>query len=198
MIKAVIFDLAEVLLTGVKDTGTALKEKYNLNTGDSNSPLWVSLTEEFFHGNVSEDDYLEEVVKKYPEIGNKEELKKHIRANFIEVEGTREVILNLKAAGYKLALLSVHGREWIEHCHQKFNHHELFDVVAYSYDDKVSKPNARAYELVVERLGVKPEECVFIDDNLANVEAAKKLGILGIQFFHAKQLRGELKEMMLI
>ena len=38
------------------------------------------------------------------------------------------------------------------------------------------KPDARFYQLVEERLGVKPEEIVFLDDLHENIEAAEKLG----------------------
>lgn len=196
MIKAIIFDLSEVLLTGVKETGEALKEKHDLDTGDKKSPFFVSSMEEFFHGNVSEDEYLDEVLKEYPALESKEKLKNHIRENFREIDGTREVIARLKEKGYKLALLSIHGREWIEDCQQKFNHHDLFDVIAYSYEDKVSKPDKKSYELVIERLGVKADECIFIDDHLQNIKAAEELGVTGIQFFNAKQLESDLEKIV--
>lgn len=74
--------------------------------------------------------------------------------------------------------------------------HDLFDVIAYSYEDKVSKPDKKSYELVVERLGVKPEECVFIDDHLPNIKAAEEMGITGIQFLNARQLEENLKRIL--
>lgn len=198
MIKAIIFDLADVLLTGIRDMRSDLAQKHGIVTEPGSRPLFVTAEEEFFHGNISEDEYLNEVLQKYPEIGSKKDLKNHIRENFREIEGTREIILTLKSAGYKLALISVHGKEWIEDCQQRFNHHDLFDIIAYSYEDKVSKPNRKAYELVVARLGVRPEECIFIDDSLINVESAKDLGIVGIQFFDANQLRSELRRLNIL
>src|SRR3990167_5436932 len=93
-IKYILFDLSEVLLTGIKDAGIALGEKHKLEhtykhqvswTKDR-TPLLIPLAEEFFHGNVSEDAYIAAVLQAYPQLGTADWLKKHIRDNFIEVE----------------------------------------------------------------------------------------------------------------
>jgi len=146
-IKHVIFDLSEVLLTGIKDTGINLGKKHGIDfssvlegpTGHPN-PLMLPAVWEFFHGNLTEDEYIAEVIKAYPKFGPHHELKRHIRANFREVKGMRDIVNRVRDAGYQLALLSVHGREWIEHCDKIYDIHILFDTVVYSYMDKVSKP----------------------------------------------------------
>ena len=46
----------------------------------------------------------------------------------------------------------------------------------------MAKPDPAIYRLAAERLGVKPEECVFVDDLLENVEAAESIGMKGIVF----------------
>lgn len=204
MIKAIIFDLSEVLLTGIKDTGLALAEKhkvekalhYNVGWTPIRTPLLVPLIEEFFHGNVSEAEYIAEVLKEYPQIGNAEYLKQHIRDNFKEVEGTRDIIMELKKANYLLAILSVHAKEWIDYCEEKFDFHNLFDVRVYSYEAKVSKPNPSSFQKVLEQLKMAPEECVFIDDSEINVRAAEALGIRSILFTTAANLRVQLGDIL--
>ncbi|MER6946160.1 HAD-IA family hydrolase [Nonomuraea sp. NPDC000554] len=61
--------------------------------------------------------------------------------------------------------------------------------LAYFADDVVSsarvgvaKPDRRIYEIAAERAGVAPERCLFVDDRLANVEAARALGMTGVHY----------------
>lgn len=196
MVKNIIFDLADVILTGTNHTSLALVKKYNLVPAEQGFLLHTPLHGEFLHGNVSEDDYMGEVVNLYPQLGGKDALKQHIRDNFIEVDGTRTIIVKLKQLGYKLGLLSIHAKEWIEYCDQKFNINGMFDAIAYSYTDKVSKPNKRSFELILERLSAQPDECLFIDDTLANVQAAQDMGITSIQFSSAPELHKKLQAVL--
>ncbi len=199
-IKNIIFDLSEVLLTGIKDTGIALGEKHKIESPSHHSlptthirtPLLVPLLKEFFHGNVSEDDYVKEVLNTYPQIGTSEWLKNHIRENFVEVEGTREIVLKLRRLGYRLAILSVHTKEWIDYCEEKFDFHGMFDIMIYSYEDKVSKPNPASFQSVLTKFKAKPEECLFIDDSEINTLAAQALGIKSLVFTTAHKLRDDL------
>lgn len=51
-----------------------------------------------------------------------------------------------------------------------------------SYDLGLLKPDPLIYKVVLQKLGAKPQEVIFIDDKKKNIEAAKSLGILGIVF----------------
>jgi len=64
----------------------------------------------------------------------------------------------------------------------------LFDVVFCSGDEGVVKPDPAAFEMTLARLGVEPEEAVFIDDTVEHVRAAEALGIHGICFTTAEVL----------
>ncbi len=59
---------------------------------------------------------------------------------------------------------------------------ELFDEVVDSSEVGVRKPDPRAYELALQRLGSTPEETFFVDDFEANVKAAEELGMAAILF----------------
>ncbi len=203
VIEHIIFDLSEVLLTGVKDTGLALREKHQLEISgpkmdwaQEKHPLLTPLVKEFFHGTVSEDEYVRDVVERYPQIGDSAWLKEHIRENFLEVEGTRDVVIQLRNLGYKLAILSNHAKEWIDHCEEKFNFQELFDTRVYSYDIGASKPDPRTYKAVLTQLKTTPEKCLFIDDSDINIAAAQALGFSTILFTTAASLREELREIV--
>jgi HAD superfamily hydrolase (TIGR01509 family) len=55
-------------------------------------------------------------------------------------------------------------------------------VIIYSHEAGISKPDPRIYRLARDRLGVRPEEMVFLDDVAPNVAAARDLGAHGILF----------------
>lgn len=57
---------------------------------------------------------------------------------------------------------------------------DLFDAVVISGEVGMRKPEARIYTYTLDRLGVAPAECVFVDDLRPNVEAAAALGIVGV------------------
>jgi putative hydrolase of the HAD superfamily len=64
-----------------------------------------------------------------------------------------------------------------------------FSTLAYSCRIGVAKPDRRAYEIVADRLGVAPRDCVFIDDNEANVLAARETGMRAELFETPAQVR---------
>ena len=108
----------------------------------------------------------------------------------------RESILNLirrlhRQGRYKLAVLSnapPNLAQWLA----DWKILDLFDVVFCSGDEGVTKPDPAAFEITLERLGVAPEEAVFIDDTLGHVKAAQSLGIHGLLFTTAEALADRL------
>ena len=73
---------------------------------------------------------------------------------------------------------------------------ELFDVVFCSGEEGVVKPDRIAFEKTLERLGVNPEQAVFIDDTEEHVLAARNLGLHGILFTSAEALENDLKKLL--
>jgi epoxide hydrolase-like predicted phosphatase len=61
-----------------------------------------------------------------------------------------------------------------------------FDAVILSHEEGCRKPERRIYLLAAARLGVGPEECVFVDDIPVNVEGAKSVGMTGVLHRHAE------------
>lgn len=60
--------------------------------------------------------------------------------------------------------------------------YDLFDTVISSAAVGMAKPDHRIYHLAAERLGLPPEECVFIDDLERNVTAAREVGMAAVHF----------------
>jgi putative hydrolase of the HAD superfamily len=76
--------------------------------------------------------------------------------------------------------------------------YEPFDPCLISTEIGALKPDLKAYKLLLSRLDLSPEEVIFIDDKLENVEAAKKLGLDGILFESQSQLKSELIQRQVI
>lgn len=64
-----------------------------------------------------------------------------------------------------------------------------------SAEERLLKPDPRIYEVLLERNGLTAEACVFIDDSLKNVEAARAVGMAAIHFTGAEPLRLDLRRM---
>jgi len=77
---------------------------------------------------------------------------------------------------------------------QKFD--DVFDEMIISAEVGLMKPDPRIYRLALEKLGVLPEESVFLDDVLVNVEAARSVGMSAIQFTQPEKTLEELKQLL--
>ena len=73
---------------------------------------------------------------------------------------------------------------------------DAFDEIFISAEMGVAKPDARIYEMVLEKLGIASEECVFVDDFIENIEAARKLGMHGIHFQDVDEAMTELRSLL--
>jgi len=196
MIKAIIFDFGNVIcsfdrniffmeisrnakksLSEVKEAinSSELQEKYEAG--------WIS-SGEFFRGisavcglNMSKEEF----IRIYNNI-------------FTPIKETYKLIKNLKPK-YKLGLLS-NTNEWhFEYSIKNIKVFDLFDTVTLSYKVKAMKPDRRIFMDALAKLGLKPEECVYIDDIEEYVEAAKNLEINGIQYQKHEKLIKELKKL---
>lgn len=97
------------------------------------------------------------------------------------VEPTERLIGELKAAGYKLYVLSNMSQEYIAYL-RRFPVYALFDGEVVSCEEHTVKPERRIYEILLERYGLDPAETLFVDDRPANIAAAEALGIRGCLF----------------
>jgi epoxide hydrolase-like predicted phosphatase len=68
----------------------------------------------------------------------------------------------------------------------------VFDVIVISGLVGVQKPDPAIYYIVLERLGLAPEETIFVDDFVENIEAARSLGMQTLHFRDGMDWRAEL------
>ena len=199
MITTIIFDLAEVYLKGFCGVEEYLEEILGMNAIEirnklQGGPEFQLLMED----KITEDEFWKKVIQRNKWDIEIHHLKKAIRDNFDEIEGTREIIERLKEKGFKMGLLSDHSREWIDHCDKKFDYHKLFHSTQYSFEVECCKTSTKTFKLLLKKLDEKAKNCLFIDDSEKNIKVAKSIGLNVIQFKDPEQLKKELTSFSII
>ncbi|MGB8259795.1 MAG: HAD family phosphatase [Terracidiphilus sp.] len=100
--------------------------------------------------------------------------------------------LALKARGLKTAILSNMGDNVLARMERTFDWLSCFDVLVWSFQLRLAKPDPAIYQYTLEQLGVEAGETLFLDDRESNVEAAQALGIRALQFSTVDRLRQEI------
>ena len=75
---------------------------------------------------------------------------------------------------------------------------KLFDGLLISGEDRLVKPDAAIYELAITRFNLTPQETVFIDDKLENIEAAKKLNFKTIHLVDPNIIELEIEKFLVL
>lgn len=97
---------------------------------------------------------------------------------------------------YKTAMLSNISAGSLERWFEPGVLQKYFDVSVASGDIGYAKPEAQAYIVTADRLGVRADECVFIDDRQEYVDGATAIGMRALLFLSAKQLQHNLRKLL--
>jgi putative hydrolase of the HAD superfamily len=100
--------------------------------------------------------------------------------------------VRLKQHGLKTAILSNMGDSVLARIEREFAWINGFDVLVWSYQLLMAKPDPQIYLHALAQLGTKPDETLFIDDKRVNVDAAIALGMQAIEFSTIDRLRADL------
>jgi putative hydrolase of the HAD superfamily len=98
----------------------------------------------------------------------------------------------LKQRGLLTAILSNMGDNVHRNMQHEYDWLQRFDVLVWSYQLRMIKPDAAIYRHTLKELGTRPEETLFIDDRPANIDGAREVGMQGIVFSTVEQLRADL------
>ena len=143
-------------------------------------PVW----NEFDLGIWTDDMMLEAFIKNAPEL--EDEMRAMMGEYFPgllkKFDYTDEWLDRLKAKGYKIYILSNFSRKAFTDCADELDYVKKADVAVISYNIHLIKPDPKIYEYILDTYDINPKEAVFIDDNPANIEAAKKFGINTVLF----------------
>jgi epoxide hydrolase-like predicted phosphatase len=97
---------------------------------------------------------------------------------------------------YKTGLLSNAFSDLRQVVTSVLNFSDAFDEMVISAELHLMKPDARIYQVALQRLGVAAAESVFIDDLLRNVEGARSQGMKAIHFQERSQALKELEQLL--
>ena len=184
MIKNILFDMGQVLIRFDRDyfmtrLGVSEEDRPLLMREIFLSVEWVQMD----RGTLCEAEAFCKIAPRLPERLH-DAAKKLIEMwdrPILEIEGMYELVEELKTMGYGIYLLSNASIRQHEYW-PKIPGWQFFDGKVISADEKIMKPHPDYYRIALERFGLKPEKCFFIDDVPANIEGALFCGISGAVF----------------
>jgi 2-haloacid dehalogenase len=111
-----------------------------------------------------------------------------------EIAGTVEILRELHAASIPVLALTNWSAETFPIALERFDFLDLFEDIIVSGEEGVAKPDPEIFEILEERISHlgSLDDCVFIDDSLANVAAAQESGLDAIHFTDPEHLRHDL------
>lgn len=190
MIRAVIFDMFETLITHYRSPlyfGTHMAEDAGIPE-DIFQSLWRLTEYERTVGKVTLEEVLEKILREnqcYTETLLKEIVNKRIAAKeecfrHLHNEIT-QMLSSLRKRGLFIGLISNCFSEEADVI-RRSELFPCFDAIYLSYEQGIQKPDEEIFQRCMEGLSVKAEECIYIGDGGSNeLETARKLGMLAVQ-----------------
>lgn len=194
IIKNVIFDVGMVLVDfcwkehcrnlGFDEDIIEAFDKYMVM-----SDCWNQMDE----GTMSEENAIKYFVSAIPQY--EMEIRKfwETKEGFVkEYDYANAMIRKLKEKGHKVYLLSNYPKEMYQAHWPMFSFYSQVDGYIVSALECMRKPNPAIYKLLCKRYGLRPEECLFIDDRQENVDTALSIGMKSVLFEGYEQILGHL------
>ena len=199
MINTIIFDIGMVLVDFcwqdmLKNLGFEGETFEKIADATMRNPLW----QDFDRGTWS----TKELIRRF--VANAPEYKTEIETVFQNMDKivtlydySMDWIRQLKSDGYKVYILSnIPELVHLDNLDDKLRFLKEVDGAVLSYQEQLLKPERRIYEVLCERYGIVPEQAVFFDDKLENVEAAREFGLNAICFKGYEQGIDELNKLL--
>ena len=175
MLKAIIFDFDYTLgdsTNGIAQSINFALERLGYTTRsmeDIKKTIGLSLKETYFKLTSSENtDEAEQFAKLF-----KQKADAVMVANTELYPDVKEVLQNLKAKGYKTAIVTTKFHYRIEQILDKFDAGELIDFIVGAEDVKIEKPNPEGLLWTVQRLGLQQDEVLYVGDSLVDAKTAE-------------------------
>lgn len=201
--KAIISDFGGVLTTPLGNSFAAWSRESGIALEDLGKALMASAERHGEHplfvlerGELSEAEFIRRLEE---ELGGGRRLDGLAETYFEHLERNPEMIelmAELRGRGLRTALLTNNVREWEPRWRAMLPElDEIFEVVVDSAFVGMRKPEHEIYYLTVERLGggLRPEDCVFVDDIALNCDAAREVGMKAVLFETTEQARADIE-----
>jgi epoxide hydrolase-like predicted phosphatase len=202
--RAVVSDFGGVLTTPLFAAFAAFQDEVGISPENLGKAMRVGLAEgeelplfRLERGEISEDEFIERLEDGLESILDHRPHLHHFRQKFWGALHPNEEMIalmhELKASGLKMAMLTNNVREWEPLWRSMLPVDELFEEIVDSAFVGCRKPEARIYELTLERIGMPAEACLFIDDLQPNVEGAEAAGMSAVHFRDNEQAIAEIR-----
>lgn len=190
MIKAIIFDCFGVIYT---DTLSILERKH-IKGDQEKIRQTKEIRRKCDQGLCSRDEFWSGVAEI---LGLS---KNEVLTEIESIDGADwellDYIKNLKKK-YKTAILSNVGQGFLERIFDEARpQKDYFDYLVASADIGVTKPNPRAYIVTMKRLGVEPDECIFVDDKVHLAAGAEAVGMQAIVYRGFDDFKKEIEKLI--
>ncbi len=203
-IKAVFFDLGKVLLSFSHENLVERLLSKSGADGGMKTGLFTFLFDAadglcnlYDEGLVSSIDFYKSINARFPLNASYDEFAGLWNDIFTENREVSALMEKVREKRPVYLLSNVNELHW-EFCRDKFDVLGRMDGWVLSYEVKFKKPKAPIYLAALEKAGAGPGESIFIDDMAENTAAAEEMGIKGITFMGAADLRERLLELDII
>jgi len=193
-LRAIIFDIGRVLVRVDVSRGmTGLSQGLSL----SPSELWTALEKDprwpdWQEGRISPRDWHLHLTKRLGTSLTFEQFTEVWNRVLDPTPMQSNALLETLAKSYRLGLLSNTDPIHLAHLETSYDFFRFFPARIYSCRVGASKPSPLIYREALRACKVQAGEAVYIDDVLAYVEAARRLGMAGVQYQSPEQLSGDL------
>jgi putative hydrolase of the HAD superfamily len=204
-IEAVISDFGGVLTTPLLQSFVAFQDETGISTetlgkamaaaaeANGENPLF-----EMERGEISEDAFLAKLTDSLePLLGHRPSMHRFKEIYFEALhpnDAMIDLMRELKAGGYRMAMLTNNVREWEPYWRSMLPVDEIFETVVDSGFVGARKPESRIYDLTLERIGMPAEACLFVDDIEHNCEGARRAGMRAVHFRDNEQAIAEIRD----
>jgi epoxide hydrolase-like predicted phosphatase len=186
MTKAIIFDCFGVL------TVDLWKEFMSTLTDDQKRAAHL-INHAYDRGEITQPEFIKQVEDLTGKTPGEVERVRNSDGN--KNHALLEYISTLKPK-YKIGLLSNIASNWIREVLLTSEEQKMFDDMVFSYEVKMTKPDPAIFRLAAERLGVKPSDCVLIDDIETYCLAARQEGMKAIVYQNFEQTKTEFEKLL--
>jgi putative hydrolase of the HAD superfamily len=173
-------DIGGVLLTNGwgHESREAAAKKFGINYGEMDA-LHDFIFNVYEMGKISLDVYLDTVVFNHARNFSRVELKDFMFAQSLELPDMLSWFVEWKNKNCGLKIISINNeaKELNEYRIEKYKLHNFFDAFVSSCEVGMRKPDPGIFRLALGIAQAKPHECLYFDDRIMLVEAAKKTGI---------------------
>jgi putative hydrolase of the HAD superfamily len=192
-VEAIVSDFGGVLTTPLLRSFERVQDEINVPAESLGKALQSAAAErgdnplfQLERGEMAEADFLDLLsVHLEPLVGHRPHLHRFREVYFDALDPNEQMIdlmRELKAGGLKMALLTNNVKEWEPLWRSMLPVDEIFEEIVDSAFVGCRKPEARIYELTLERIGMPAEACLFVDDLQPNIEGAEAAGMSAVHF----------------